>query len=277
MAVGSSPPPRTAPSHPAAAPNRWPWLVEWFRWYAARYLARHFHAVRLSRRGRPPAPAGRPVVVALNHPSWWDPLFVAVLTRLFPGTDSYGPIDAAALRRYGILGKVGLFGIEPGTVRGASVFLRTARAVLARPNAMLWVTVQGRFADVRTRPVEPLGGVGRLARQFGDGLMLPLALEYPFWDERTPEALAYFGEPLDLAAHPDWSAGEWTEAAAAGLTRAQDALAAEAMARDPAAFETLIAGRVGVGGVYDLGRRLLARLRGRRFQAAHSDGAGPRP
>ena len=50
-----------------------------------------------------------------------------------------------------------------------------------------------------------------------------------------------------------------------------DALAAEGIARAPAAFKTLIDGRAGVGGVYDLWRRGRAALRGERFRPAHGE------
>ena len=55
-----------------------------------------------------------------------------------------------------------------------------------------------------------------------------------------------------------------------------ETLAAKAIARDPAAFEVLQQGRVGTGGFYQLGQKLLARLRGRAFQAEHT-AAAPLP
>jgi hypothetical protein len=41
------------------------------------------------------------------------------------------------------------------------------------------------------------------------------------------------------------------------------------MERDAAQFEVLVGGRAGVGGVYDLWRRLRARLRGEAFRSEH--------
>src|SRR5262249_25711205 len=59
-----------------------------------RWAGRHSPALRLSRPRRPPEPGGRPVVVVLNHPSWWDPLLGVVLAELFAGYRHYVPIDA---------------------------------------------------------------------------------------------------------------------------------------------------------------------------------------
>ena len=48
-----------------------------------------------------------------------------------------------------------------------------------------------------------------------------------------------------------------------------DALAAQAMTRQPGLFHTLQGGRAGVGGFYDLWRRLRAAMAGRRFDPSH--------
>lgn len=250
-------------------PPRWQWLFRLFRWYARRYAGKHLHAVRLSKTGQFPARVDGPLIVILNHPSWWDPLLAFILSGLMPSRSHWGPIDAAALRQYRFLGRAGLFGIELGTTRGALQFLRTAKAILTDSRATLWVMPQGRFTDVRERP-HHRAGVGHLAQSLDRGVVLPLAIEMTFWDERTPEALARFGEPLDLGSRQDWTADEWTAAIEAELVRTQDGLAAEAMRRDPNLFNTILRGRAGVGGVYDFWRRIRAWVRGERFRAEHS-------
>jgi 1-acyl-sn-glycerol-3-phosphate acyltransferase len=256
-------------SRQCVLPAQWPWLFRLFRWYARRYAAKHLHAVRLSKSGaRPTGPDG-PLIIVLNHPSWWDPLLAFILSGLLPDGVHWGPIDAAALRRYGFLARAGLFGIETGTTRGARQFLRTATAALTDPRAALWITAQGQFVDARQRPPRLRAGVGHLARSLEHGVVLPLAVEMTFWDERTPEALARFGEPMDIAEHGGWLADEWTTAIELALRQTQDALAAEAMLRDPELFTTLVHGRAGIGGVYDMWRRLLAWSRGERFRAEH--------
>jgi 1-acyl-sn-glycerol-3-phosphate acyltransferase len=255
-------------------PTNWPWLFEWFRWYSGRYMAKHFHTLRVSRTGPAPDVGDRPMVVVLNHPSWWDPLTCYRLSYLFPRHAHYAPMQAAALARYGILTKVGIFGIDTGSVRGAATFLRTATAILSRPRMTLWVTAQGHFADARCRPAGLQPGVGHLASRLQEGLIVPLAVEYPFWNERTPEALVRFGPAIDLATAPADDPIGWTTRIETALLATQDALAAEAIARDPAAFTTLVRGRTGIGGVYDTWRRCTAWIGGRRFSAAHEDERG---
>ncbi len=150
-------------------------------------------------------------------------------------------------------------------------FLRTARAVLARPGAILWVTAEGVFTDPRSRPVRIAPGIAHLARSVERLVLIPLALEYPFWNERRPEALARFGRPVLQPEAENRSTDQWRELLEQRLEENMDQLAAEARSRDPKRFRTLVGGKVGVGGVYDAWRRLRAALRGKRFYAAHGD------
>jgi 1-acyl-sn-glycerol-3-phosphate acyltransferase len=249
------------------------WLNGWFMFYVRRYLRRHFHAVRMLQEGGGggvPDLRGEPVLIYTNHPGWWDPLiFLFVGEVLYPDRMSYGPIDARALGKYRFLERIGFIGIEPGTWRGSARFLRMARAALKRSDVIFWTTAQGEFADPRDRPVEIRPGVGHAVAAAPGGVVVPMAVEYPFWSERFPEALVAFGPALRPADAPGCSADEWTAILARELEATQDRLAAAARRRDPAAFRTLLSGRVGVGLVYDGVRRLWAWFRGERFDAAH--------
>lgn len=265
-------------SPPSASdiPRRTLWLVRGFEKYTKGYVAKNFHAVRLSRSGYLPGPdetLSGPLLVALNHPSWWDPLIGLVLaTRFWPDRAHYAPIEADGLAKYRFLERLGFFGVEPGSARGARAFLRQSLAILSQPGSMVWLTAQGRFVDPRERPVQLKEGVGHLAHRLRAGYVLPMALEYPFWTERTPEALVRFGTPLSLEASAPGrpvTPAAWTERIAMALQEAQDGLEAEALGRDPATFETVLGGRVGVGGVYDGWRRLKAAIRGERFDGSH--------
>lgn len=234
-----------------------PWLARSVTQYTRWYLARNFHAVRLARGGPVPVTDGFMVVYA-NHPSWWDPLtLIALATWHYPERQHFAVMEAEALHRYRIFERLGFFGVQ-ATAAGARRFLDIAGALAQRPEAVLWLTPQGRFADPRERPVRLAGGLGHLAARLERGLLVPLALEYPFWEERYPEALLRFGEPVDIATQPPRRAQDWTALLAARLQAAQDALAEAALARQPQAFTSLLHGNAGVGGVYGLTQWLRA-------------------
>jgi 1-acyl-sn-glycerol-3-phosphate acyltransferase len=258
-------------------PARSAWAFDVFRRYARKYVGRHFHALRVSGDGLPPQLAPEPVIVIMNHPSWWDPMIGLVLTTCMPSSRRhFAPIDEKGLAQYRFLERLGFFGIEPGTPRGSLSFLRKSLAILSDSESVLWVTAQGEFTDPRERPIRLKPGVGHLAARLSRGIIVPMALEYPFWNDRCPEALVRFGTTIDVDAAKADGPGEWTARLEQALEETQDRLAAQARLRDPTAFQTLLGGASGVGGVYDLWRRLRARLRGESFHPEHRLSTPPR-
>ena len=148
----------------------------YLRWYAGRRL----HAVRMSRTGLPHAAAGQPLIVYSNHPSWWDPaIYILLCDMLFRGRAGYGPMDGAALGKYGVLERMGVFGVAQDDKRGAAQFLRTSLAVLETPSTMLWVTAEGSFNDCRSRPVRLRPGLAHLARRVRAVIQVRLGTQHP--------------------------------------------------------------------------------------------------
>jgi 1-acyl-sn-glycerol-3-phosphate acyltransferase len=246
------------------------WL---FGWYLRWLFWRKFDAVRVSRSGEPPVLAGRPVIIYSNHPSWWDPtLYMLLAALVFRGHDSFGPMQSKALDKYKFFRRMGVFGIDPTTQAGAAEFLRVAARVLAapgpgmRPGAM-WITAEGAFTDPRRRPVELRAGIAHLARRIPDAVIVPLAIEFGFWNESRPEALVRFGVPIETGRH--LGVAEWTACLEQALTASMDSLTAESMTRDPALFRSLLWGGAGLGGIYDWYRRLRGLARGRWYDTRH--------
>jgi 1-acyl-sn-glycerol-3-phosphate acyltransferase len=254
--------------------RRSPLMVRLFTRHLERgLLRRSFHGVRLLRETFPASLPDGPLIVALNHASWWDPLVCLVLAKLFPGRKHFAPMEAEALQRYGIFRKLGLFGIDSHSAGGIRAFLRTSQEILSCPDAALWITVQGKFTDARERPAGVRPGVAHLASRLERGCILPLALEYPFWNEKNPEALAAFGPPISIEHAVGTSVARWRARVEAALEQTQDVLAKVSQKRDPSAFDSLVDGKVGIGGVYDAWRRLLALARRERFHPGHQSSA----
>ena len=233
------------------------WLLKLFVTYLDYYIPRHFHGLRVLHRERVLDLRGLPVLIYLNHPSWWDPLFALYLSQhLFPERFHYGPIATEGLNKFQFLGKLGFFGINPKTRAGAAKFLQLGRQVLSRSNGTFWVTAQGHFSDVRIRPVALQSGVAHLARAASEFLIVPLAFEYAFWNERHPEAFVCFGNPISVRQGTDKSVEEWLRTLAVALESAQDDLSSKVIQRDARAFQSLFQSHSGTGGVYDLWRAL---------------------
>ena len=244
--------------------------LRWFTKYVTYYLRRNFHGVHLLRLSSIEQLKGWPLLVCLNHPSWWDPLIgVCLSQRFFADRRQYGPVAAAGLAKYKFFERLGFFGIDPDTRAGAQRFLHLGEQVLSRSDGAFWVTPQGHFTDVRERPVVIESGVGHLAHRLGRFAMLPIALEYSFWNERYPEGFACMGEPLMVDAGGKRSAKEWTNLFSTSLQSTQDVLSEHVKRRDPTAFEALLTGSSGVGGAYDVWRSIKSRVQGKKFHAEH--------
>lgn len=242
------------------------WFVAWFCEISRRKLKKGFHQVRITKESADNLSGleDLPIVAFANHSSWWDPLISMILkARFLPHRTGYTPIDASMLERYGIFRKLGYIGIDRESKSSASrQFLRISEAVLQQPGSMIWLTPQGRFVDPRDRPIQFERGIAHIAKRVPGTQFLPLAIEYPFWEESRPEALVHLGKPLAMDA--TLTAKEITKELERVLESAQDFLAERAIRREPDDFESMIQGSAGVGGVYDAWRRFRLIAKGRK-------------
>ncbi|MGA8938918.1 MAG: lysophospholipid acyltransferase family protein [Acidobacteriaceae bacterium] len=228
-----------------------------FRRVVRAYFRRHFRSVMVQYGERLAVEQG-PLIVFANHSSWWDPMVSVLLAQLLlPNRRHYAPMDAAALKRYPILGKIGIFPVERASARGAAQFLRASQAIL-ESGGVLWITPQGRFADPREQTLGFKPGLGALAARTPGVVLLPLAIEYAFWNERLPETLLRVGEPVRLG--DGASAEDATQVLERALAETMEKLKQASMARDTSAFCELVCGGRGTGGIYGWGRRLRARF-----------------
>lgn len=253
-----------------ALPTVSPTAVRLFSGYSRHYIRRRFHSVRILESGLPPDVSGRPVVLYLNHSSWWDPLVCLLLSRtFFADRTSYGPIDADMLERYAFFKRLGFFGVSSGDAPDTLKFLRTVHGILRSGHNALWITPQGRFADARERPPRLRDGLGAIAVRTPSAAFVPLSIEYPFWTEPQPEILVSFGNPIIPTEGPPGSVGSWTARFSEELESVQDALAAASCRRAPQEWKKVDSGRRGVNLAYDCSRWVRARLRGKEFNPEH--------
>ncbi len=174
-------------------------------------------------------------------------LALAVRPQFFPGRKAFAPIEAGMLERYGIFKPLGFFGVDRSQpARAARQFLRDAEAALDGEDRLLFLTPQGRFADVRERPVDLEPGLEGVLRRMPRVVAVPMAIEYVFWEESQPEVLLHIGEPV-------------SRNSAEALEKAQNFLAEKSIARDAKSFEPVFEGASGVGGIYGMWQRITGR------------------
>lgn len=247
-------------------------MLSCFLRYIQWSLKRHFHGVYLAPGSKPPQfEPHQPLIVYLNHASWWDPLLMLWLgALLYPGRRQYGPMDAAQLERYSFFKYLGVFGVRQGGNLAARSFLRNAESLLSRQGSMLWLTPQGRFADIRERPVRFAPGLSHLATRLPEAVFIPLSFEYTFGQERHPEIFIRFGTSqkgiqLGANAHSAQSALEQA------MEANQDALKDAVCVRAPGLFTPLLSGHGGASFPYDLWRKFKAAITGTSVNLNHGN------
>ncbi len=184
------------------------WFQNGFHRFLRSYLRKHFHTVAISKAGWQPGSfsagkamsADEPLIVYGNHPAWWDPLIAHFVNRhCFAPRQFYAPIDASALKKYRVFAKLGFYGIDLSTFSGAAEFLKQSQAILAAPRTAIWLTPEGRFVDCRDHSAELMPGLSHLCSKMKAGRVVAMALEYTFMQERKPECLFRFSEPIEVS------------------------------------------------------------------------------
>jgi len=237
-------------------------------------LRRHFHSISISNDGFEPGSIDGdvPLIVYANHPSWWDPLMAHLLnSQLFKPRQFFAPIDAEALEKYKVFSKLGFYGVSLSSHSGAAAFLKQSIGILEHPSTALWITPEGRFCDCRDDSAPLMPGLAHLCTKLSRGVALPIAFEYVFWEERLPECLVRFGEPLAIDIAMNRTKSQWNELLLTHLREAQTKLSTDSIARDASKFTPLLHGSAGAGVAYDFIRRMKSLFTGRRFQREHGD------
>ncbi len=242
-----------------------------FSRYVRFFYGRNFSGVRVLNPENAEIPPDRAAIFFCNHSAWWDGIVMHLMSStLIEGRKPFAPMDEVALEHYGILKRVGMFGVEQDTPRGAAHFLKISRGLLQRTDTVLWMTPQGGFFDPRVRPISFKPGLAHLARD-RNAILVPVAMEYPFWEERRPEALFNFGNPIDSAASKQRPVDAWNTMLENRLSKTMDDLASAAIDRKPEAFKTLIAGSAGINPFYDAWQFVKAIATGKKFSRRHRD------
>ncbi len=244
--------------------------------YVRRYLERSFHAIHLL--GEPPNLADdghTPLLVCLNHSSWWDVMVPCYLEDLYFHWERYGVMDEEQLKRYRLFSGLGMIGVDRATLQGAREFLDYAEGLLNNERRALWLTPQGAMLSPYVRPMRFQPGVAHLAQRLGRFHLLRIALNYEFWDEKRPEAFVSFS-PIELIeAGKEFNRKEFLHRQESALSSQLDTLLTAVQSRDHSQFQTILHGSSGVSPVFDGFRALSSRLRGERLLADHGDVSTP--
>ena len=256
--------------------SKTPLLQAAFSRYTQWYLRRSFHAVHLL--GEIPTfpdNSDLPLIVCMNHSSWWDVLLGLYCADTLFGWEWYGVMDARQLERYRFFARLGMIGVDRTSLHGAKEFLTYTEHLLKGKRRALWLTPQGEMLSNALRPVHFQPGIGHLALALEDFYITTVALHYEFWNERLPETFIALSPLERVTVGANFDRRAFVRQQEARLQDQMDALALLAQQRNAANFRPLLTGKSGISTTYDLLRSVGARLRGERFRVEHGDIATP--
>jgi hypothetical protein len=220
-------------------------LVRWAVWS-------YFDCVRLQVVGPLPHPADGPLIIYLNHPSWWDGYMCLLLSRMVLRSrfESFLMMEEPELRRYRFFTWAGCFSVDRQDARSAARSVAYIGRLLAEQRARsLFIFPQGVLTPNDRRPLMLYPGIAHVVRRAGGATLWPVALRYEFRGEQRPEAFIRAGPShyASGAANPRALMADLDRR----LTMLVDALRDEVTAGDLTSYQTLLHGRAGVNRVFD--------------------------
>jgi hypothetical protein len=221
-------------------------LVRWALWS-------HFDRVWLRLDGPPPADG--PLILYLNHPSWWDGYMVFLLDRMVLGGryQTYCMMEEAQLRRYRFFSWSGAFSVHRQDARSAMRSVAyIGRRLAERRDRALAIFPQGELAPNDRRPLAIFPGLAHIARRAGGATLWPIALRYEFRGEQRPEAFIRAGPAHHAPAGIE--ARALTAEVGRRLTAACDTLRDDVNDGRMEQYRVLLRGRPGVNRLFDTAR-----------------------
>lgn len=248
------------------------WLVDGFCWYSRGLIRKQFQSMGfLGTETLDSIPENHSTIVFANHASWWDPIVAMMCqTHYMSRRTLFAPIDADQLENYAVLKKMGFYGVRLQSFSGAQQFLETSRELLKRSTTSIWITPEGKFCDVRDHQQPLMPGLAHLVTRLSHTTVIPLALEYCFWDDSRPHVFGKFGTPISCEERRFEDKSACNEELTQALRATQRELATCVVAREPQSFNYLIASHTKRLSWYDYARKWAAWIKGRSFDPRHS-------
>lgn len=135
-----------------------------------------------------------PIVLYVNHSSWFDPLIAYRLSRLAK-LDAYAMMEENNLRKLTFFRKIGAFSVVRENPREAVKSINyIVDEIKEKPNRAVWIFPQGAIEPNDVRPLELFHGLARIVEKTGRCYAAPVAMRFEFLQDFKPEAFVSIGE-----------------------------------------------------------------------------------
>ncbi len=178
-----------------AGDARRPRFLAFARAYARRRVARRLDGLWVS--GLDDARtvlAGRPLIFAANHVSWWDVMLLLILDEALGGV-GWAVMDAENLRKLPFFGWVGALPLDRSSPESGRQCLESTAALLDRPGRSVWIFPQGRQRPAHLRPLDLKPGL-RIMHACNPIDVVAVSVDYVFLERDRPAAIVRFSAPM---------------------------------------------------------------------------------
>jgi 1-acyl-sn-glycerol-3-phosphate acyltransferase len=136
------------------------------------------------------------VLIVSNHTSWWDPMMCIYLGHRVWQADGFALMNAANLRRFPFLGRVGGVGVEPDDAEDGRQVITYLTQLLKTRGRLVWIFPQGQEQRGRHAMDEFKPGAAIICKKAPATRLIPVGLRYEFGATEHPEIFVAIGEPL---------------------------------------------------------------------------------
>lgn len=168
-------------------PKKSPLFESIFSGYSKNLLRRKFNSLNVSGlRELSEAAAHWPLLVCVNHSSWWDGIVAFFISRKL-NLDSYVMMEEKQLRRYILFRRLGAFSVVRENPRKAYESVKFAAKLLNEGSKAVWVFPQGEILPNETRPFEFYRGIEKIDELCARYSVVTVSMRYEFLMEAKPD------------------------------------------------------------------------------------------
>ncbi len=228
-------------------------------------LKQQFHHVLLQQFGPLPRPDTGPLLLYLNHSSWWDGYLMMLCHRRLLGRrfSSYLLMEEKQLRSYRFFSWCGAFSVNRHNPADVQQSLDYITGLLReRRDRALFIFPQGKIVHPDRRPLETYPGVARIALALDHVTLCPVAFRYEFGGRQKAEAYIRIGPSwrFEAASAADRDPQQLLNRITNDLAAQCDALREDVVAGRRQRFAPLLRGNRGIDERFDVLLKLWRRV-----------------
>lgn len=217
------------------------WFDRVFSVYNRNLIKRRFHSLRVENLNNlKQKDKSVPLVIYLNHSSWWDGLILYQLGKI-TSLDQFVMMEEKQLKNLQLFRKLGAFSVVRESPRDAVKSINYAVELLKeKTDRVLWIFPQGEIKPNDLRPLDFFHGISRIIQKLENCRILPVAFRYEFLNEFKPEIFVKVGEVQEFQALKDFDSKETTKNLEIKLTKLLDDLRNDIAAQNTESYENIV-------------------------------------